>query len=71
MKAERKILQKLLDLLHEREIIEVRLEAEERINSIKPIPYSSQYMRIKRKKEEKEQEYNILIEGLTDLKKTQ
>jgi len=70
MKAERKILRALIDLTWELEIIEAELGAEERVNAIKPIPYSSQYMRIKRKKEGYEEDYLKLLEGLAKAKGT-
>jgi len=71
MKAERKILLKLLDLLHEIEILEVNISGENRVQLMHAIPYPSRLRRLRSKKEKKETQYSTLLTGLNHLKQVQ
>lgn len=74
MKAERKVLQKLLDLLHEIEVLEIELAGEDRVitikSAIRAIHDPKRYRKLKGEKRKKEKEYNILLRGLQTIKET-
>jgi len=77
MKAERKILLRLYDIVVEIEHLEQEMNHEERLQGILTVygkvsqSSAREYRKLRSKKEKKEKEYQVLIEGLTDLKKTQ